>query len=85
MSNAPPADRSASRRIGPKRSRDLQRIAHLAIGAAVLLHLYFTPGPGSAVETTVRWLLAPVLVGSGLAMWQWPRLRRRLRRRKAAA
>jgi hypothetical protein len=70
-----------SRRIGPKQTRGLQRIAHLATGAAIAAYVYLTPEPGSVAQLLVRWLVVPALIASGVAMWQWPRVRRLIRRR----
>jgi len=68
---------------GARRTRSLQRLAHVLTGVLVLAYVYLTPAPDAAVTQAVRWLLLPALVGSGVAMWQWPRLRRLARRRSA--
>jgi hypothetical protein len=71
------------RRAGAgKRVRTRQRWLHLAAGLVVAVYLYFAPELGTGV---VRWLVLPVLVGSGIAMWQWPRLRRLARRPRFTA
>jgi hypothetical protein len=72
----------SARRIGPKQVRIMERSVHLVTGLILVAFVYFTPAPGSALTTGVRWLL-PVVVFSGMAMWQGPRLRRYLRRRAA--
>ncbi len=69
---------------GARRTRSRQRLAHLVTGVLVLAYVYVTPAPGSVPEQAVRWLLLPALVASGVAMWQWPRLRRLLWRRATA-
>ncbi len=74
--------RTASGRGGPKRTRTLQRGLHLFTGAAIAVYIYVAPELDSAVAAGVRWLVLPLLVLSGVAMWQWPRLRRLVRRRR---
>ncbi|MDQ3655233.1 MAG: hypothetical protein M3457_09155 [Chloroflexota bacterium] len=59
-----------------KRLRDLERIAHLVVGAIVLLYVYGLWGDSAAFTLFVRVFAFPVLVGSGMAMWQLPRVRR---------
>jgi hypothetical protein len=74
-----------NRRIGPKQTRNLQRAAHLVTGAAIAGYIYLTPYLGPAAQSTVRWLILPMLVATGMAMWQWPRIRRTIRRWTASA
>jgi hypothetical protein len=62
----------------------LQRRLHLISGFVIAVVIYVEPAYDSAVATAVRWLLLPLLVLSGVAMWQWPRVRR-LTRRSAGA
>lgn len=69
-------------RIGPKQTRMLQRRVHLLAGLLVVVYIYLAPGLDSAISVGVRWLVLPALALSGLAMWQWPRLRRLARRRQ---
>ena len=71
------------RRIGARQIRALQRLTHLATGAGIAGYVYLTPEPGSPAQSMIRWVVLPVLVISGLALWQWPRVRRLLRRRTA--
>jgi hypothetical protein len=73
-----------AQRIGPRRARILERIVHLATGLVLVAYVYVTPPAGSALTAGVRWLL-PMVVFSGMAMWQGPRLRRYLRRRAGRA
>lgn len=70
-------------RGGPKRTRTLQRGLHLFTGFVIVVYIYATPSLGSAMAAGVRWLVLPVLVMSGVAMWQWPRLRRLARGRRS--
>ena len=69
------ATRSRRSRSNPRR---LQRIAHLVAGAAVALYVYATPSPDSALAEAVRWVLLPALAATGMVMWQWAKIRRRM-------
>ena len=63
-----------------KRLRDAERAIHLALGFG-LLALSFTPlGEGSA-GLALRLMVAPLLVISGVMMWQHARVMRALRER----
>jgi len=76
--------KSSGRRLTPRRVRALERLMHLVTGLALVIHVYATPGPGSSFTVGIRWLV-PIVISSGLAMWQGPRVRRYLRRRGASA
>lgn len=59
----------------------LQRAIHL--GAALLVvFLVYSPG-GEQVAPVVRWVALPLLIATGIAMWQAPRVRRLLKRTRA--
>jgi hypothetical protein len=60
--------------ITARQQRKLQRTVHVLAGAAVLGYVY-VPAMG-AVRELIRFLLLPLLVATGVAMWQAPRLRR---------
>lgn len=68
-------------RFSNKQMRDMERLAHL--GSALLVAaVVYAPWHDSAVATgLVRFVVFPVLAGSGIAMWQLQRLRRWLRGR----
>jgi hypothetical protein len=68
------------RRRSGRRVRDMQRAAHLAVGTALLVELYFGSVIGDGFGAVVRWVLAPAAVLTGIAMWKWARIRRLLRR-----
>jgi hypothetical protein len=68
-------------RITPGRQRKLQRITHLA-AAAVLLAYVYTPAEGE-LELVVRFVVFPLLLVSGVAMWQGARIRRALGRTRS--
>lgn len=68
-------------RASAARQRRAQRLAHLVAGVLLLGYVYL-PVPGGA-RSIVRFLVLPVLVATGVVMWQAPRLRR-MRRALAA-
>jgi hypothetical protein len=54
--------------------RKVQRLVHLAAGLVLIAYLY---APLEAqLEDAIRFLVLPVLVLTGTAMWQAPRIRR---------
>jgi hypothetical protein len=61
--------------------RKAQRRVHLA--AALLLIAYLYAPLEDQLQDAVRFLALPALVGTGIAMWQAPRIRR-LRKRLGA-
>ncbi|HYJ70089.1 MAG TPA: hypothetical protein VEX15_20735 [Nocardioidaceae bacterium] len=73
-----------TRRGQARRIRRFQRAVHLVSGGLLLAFVYLTPDRGSVLTEVMRWLVFPVLVATGVAMWQWPRLRRLWHRRIAA-
>jgi thiosulfate reductase cytochrome b subunit len=54
--------------------RKAQRIAHLA--AALMLVAYLYAPLEAQLQDAVRFVVLPVLVVTGIAMWQAPRIRR---------
>ncbi len=70
------------RRLSRRQVRDLQRAAHLVAALVLLAYVYAAPLLGAGFTAAVRWLVVPVLVVSGLALWQWHRLRAALRKRR---
>ena len=66
--------------MSPARQRNMERAAHLVAGALVIAYVYLPFG--GIVANAIRWFALPVLVGSGLAMWQAARIRRMLKRRR---
>lgn len=67
------------------RTRTLQRALHLLTGAVVMYAVYVPPAADAPLGIAVRFVLLPGLVVSGLAMWKWTRVRRRMAARFAAA
>ena len=64
-----------------KRVRGRQRAAHLVAGALLVLYVYLPVAPDATLQTVVRWIVFPLLVITGVLMWQWPKLRRFVRAR----
>jgi hypothetical protein len=62
------------------KQRKTQRLAHLAGGLLLIAYVYGPVGPQA--ETLVRLLVVPLLVLTGLLMWQAPRIRRLLKARR---
>jgi thiosulfate reductase cytochrome b subunit len=56
--------------------RKVQRAVHLA-AAALLLGYVYAPVDGQ-LQDVVRFIVFPLLTLTGIAMWQAPRIRRRL-------
>jgi hypothetical protein len=74
-----------TRRGHARRVRTVQRAVHLVSGVLLLAFVYLTPASGSVLTDVMRWVVFPVLAATGVAMWQWPRLRRLQRLRQRAA
>jgi hypothetical protein len=72
---------TARRTGGGKRMRDRQRLAHMVAGVTLVAYVYMPGGPSAGLEAAVRWVILPILAGSGVLMWQWPKVRRWARRR----
>ncbi len=54
--------------------RKVQRVVHLA--AALLLVAYLYAPLEAQLQDAVRLIVLPVVVATGIAMWQAPRIRR---------
>lgn len=72
----------AVRRPTRRQVRDLQRAAHLLAALGLRAYVYAAPQLGAGFTSAVQWLVVPALVMSGVALWQWHRLRTTLRKRK---
>jgi hypothetical protein len=64
--------------ISGKGLRDAERVVHLVMGVG-LLALSFTPLGEGDVGTLLRIVVAPLVVLSGVLMWQHARVTRALR------
>lgn len=70
--------------ISNKRMRDIQRFVHLAAGLLLVAYIYSPLGNLDAFESLVQFVVVPAIIATGMAMWQLPRLRKRLRDRTRA-
>jgi hypothetical protein len=61
-----------------KQLRVAERTLHIAAGL-ILLAIAFTPFGEAAVGQALRFVVAPLLVASGILMWQHARVSRLLR------
>ena len=68
-----------------KQTRDVQRWVHLGFAVALAVYVYspWTADPTFALA--MKAVVFPVLALSGVALWQWTRLRKRLSGSPAAA
>jgi hypothetical protein len=73
--------RTAASRCPPTRRqvRDLQQLTHLLGAALLLVYICAAPHLGAGFVAAAQWLVVPVVVASGMALWKWPRLRAMLR------
>lgn len=71
----------AQAKTSNKRMRDIQRFVHLAMGVFLIVYIYTPLGDLRPFESLVRLIIIPILVVTGILMWQLPRLRKRLRDR----
>lgn len=65
----------ARRPIARRHVRTMQRGAHLLAGAALLALVYVGPNLGPGFHAVIQWVITPVLIASGIALWKWPRIR----------
>ena len=72
-------------KVSTKRLRDLQRAVHLVGGLLVAASIYTPLRDLALFGLLVQVVVVPVIVATGVAMWQWPRLRKILTRGRAAA
>lgn len=76
-----PSTRSASRPA--TRPRGGQRALHLAGSVVLGAYIYSPWGADPTFAAVARFILLPLLAATGLAMWQYPRLAKLLRGRRA--
>lgn len=74
---------ATTRRPTPRQVRHRQRITHLLAGALLVLYVYAAPVLGTGFTMAVRWLVVPILAISGVALWQWHRVRAARRMRQS--
>jgi hypothetical protein len=61
-----------------KQLREAERALHIAAGL-ILLAIVFTPLGDAGIGQALRFVVAPMLVASGILMWQHARVTRLLR------
>lgn len=62
--------------ISPKQGRDIQRSVHLATALVLLAYLYTPLNTNGVFDVMIRAIVIPLLILSGVVMWQMPRIRR---------
>jgi len=67
-----------------KRLRDIQRISHLVGAAVLVLYLYTPLGNAPLFTALMQFMVVPMLVATGMLMWQLPRLRKLLHGKRLA-
>ncbi len=72
-------------KLSNKRVRDVQRAVHLVGGLLVMASIYSPMGDQVVLDALVQLVAIPMMVVTGLAMWQAARLRRLLVRVRPAA
>ena len=72
-------------KLSNKRVRDLQRVVHLTGGLLVMAAIYSPLGGQTVLDVLVQGVAIPLMVATGLAIWQAERLRRLLARVRPAA
>lgn len=68
-------------KVSNKRQRDIQRAVHLVGGVAFMLYLYTPLGSVPGFAALMQFLVVPLVVATGVLMWQLPRLRKRFQSR----
>jgi thiosulfate reductase cytochrome b subunit len=68
--------------LSNKQLRDFSRAIHL-IGAVVLLaFIYASQGEDPTIRTVMQIVVFPILILTGIAMWQLPHLTKRFRAKR---
>jgi hypothetical protein len=69
--------------LSGKQLRNAERALHIAAGV-ILLAIAFTPLGDAVIGQALRFVVAPMLVISGILMWQHARVTRLMRGTEAA-
>jgi hypothetical protein len=69
--------------LSGKQLRNAERALHIAAGV-ILLAIAFTPLADAGIGQALRFVVAPMLVVSGILMWQHARVTRLMRGTEAA-
>ena len=67
----------STQNISNKQIRDIQRAVHLLAALLLLLYFYTPLGSATLFTTILQFFVLPLLVITGMLMWQWTRLRKR--------
>lgn len=70
---------TARRRLTRRQVRDLQCAAHLLAALVLVVYVYVAPLLGAGSPRPCGGWSCPALAVSGMALWQWHRLRATLR------
>lgn len=71
--------------MSSKRIRTLLRYGHLVEGALIGIYIYSPLGAVTAYALFIQFVIFPLVIFSGIAMWQLPRYNKwRSQRRKVA-
>jgi hypothetical protein len=68
----------STRTVSNKQIRTIQRAIHLLAALVVVCCIYLPSGSVPLLTTVVQFVVLPLLAASGLLLWQWTRLRKRL-------
>lgn len=71
--------------ISNNRIRTIQRTMHLVASGYLLLYFYTPLGNDQIATMIIRGLVIPMLILTGLVMWQLPRLSKLLRGKQRVA
>jgi len=72
-------------KVSNKRQRDMQRAVHIVGGLLLLMYVYSPAGAVPVFGLLMQVVVMPVLILSGVLMWQGPRLRKVMQDRRGAA
>jgi len=68
----------STRNVSNKQIRDIQRVTHLVAALLLLLYVYIPLGSVPLLTTVLQFAVLPLLIATGMLMWQWTRLRKLL-------
>ncbi|HEX8599674.1 MAG TPA: hypothetical protein VF952_14315 [Chloroflexia bacterium] len=71
-------------KISNHRIRTIQRVMHLFAAAYLVFYLYGPLGQEPIVANITKFLVIPMLVITGMVMWQLPKLSKALRKKAEA-
>jgi hypothetical protein len=68
----------STRNVSNKQIRDIQRITRLVAALVLVLYVYLPLGSVPLLTTMLQFAVLPLLAATGMLMWQWTRLRKRI-------